>query len=412
MTYDEQVLQALEAKVASMNQSLRAWNERVPSRKWEEYGSKMIGGKPCLLVPKANGLAHPSRQEDGDFWVVPAEEVLNSWGWLPSSWQRYVWWQFYSVSWWCGVAGLAFGIAAIAAALAPTCLTTKLALLGIWTLGVPIYFAIESAFRMPRNPDGQDAKNYKEGRDLAQKCWLAVAAFLGVICFGDYYKAMAPINKDAAVAAVEPATDKTQPAVDEKAGRPSIDVFNYLAVALSMIVALGLTTLLTSIGKDIHQPSKLIERYWVHKLWVAIIAMLHVQLWWSFWAYHKIALWYYGPFLGYLAAPTFLFLVAYLIYPDIKPDKEENLNRHFYDYHHVTFGCLVGYLVVVLLMANLVKPGCEHWSATVIRIVGIGVASTAAVTDDRKTHAVLAPLFAALLAAFICINNLNDPLRL
>jgi hypothetical protein len=412
MTYDEEVLQRLEAKVASMNESLQKWNKNAADQKWQDYRAA-IEGRPYLLVPKSNGLPHPSRQssqEAGDCWLVPAEEVLNSWGWLPSSWERYVLWQYYSVSWSCGVAGLAFGIGCIAAALAPTCQTTKLALLGIWTLGVPVYFAIEGAFRMPSNPESQEAKNYKEGRDLAQKCWLAVAAFLGVICFGDYYKAVAT-NHAADVATVKPAADKAQPAADEKVERPPIDVFNYLAVALSMIVALGLTTLLTSIGKDIHQPREFIKRCRVHQAWVGIIVMLHVQLWWSFWAYHKLVLWHYWPFLGYLAAPTLLFLVAYLIYPDIKPEKKEDLEAHFYRYNRVTFGCLAGYLLVVLVMANVVKPGCEHWSATVIRILGIAVAFTAAWTKEPRIHVVLAPLFAVLLAVFILINN-REPLQL
>ena len=58
-----------------------------------------------------------------------------------------------------------------------------------------------------------------------------------------------------------------------------MDIFEYLSVAISIVLAMGLATLLRAL-RDVLAPAR---RYWVHALWVLQVAFLHVQLWWAYW---------------------------------------------------------------------------------------------------------------------------------
>jgi hypothetical protein len=81
----------------------------------------------------------------------------------------------------------------------PSCCSSdvvKAITLGIWTIGIPAWYLYEWTWIEPNiytNLEGNDAKSYKEGRDLSQKLWLAVAAFLTLVYFGDQLK---PSNKE------------------------------------------------------------------------------------------------------------------------------------------------------------------------------------------------------------------------
>jgi hypothetical protein len=67
---------------------------------------------------------------------------------------------------------------------------TKAVYLGVWTLGIPLFFLAEWYFlRIPITvPEDPRFVSYKESRELARNLWLAVASFLTLIYFGEYLK--------------------------------------------------------------------------------------------------------------------------------------------------------------------------------------------------------------------------------
>jgi hypothetical protein len=56
---------------------------------------------------------------------------------------------------------------------------TKAVFLGIWTIGIPVFFFLQWYFTP--QPD-------EKGADVGQKVWLAIASFLTLIYFGDHLK--------------------------------------------------------------------------------------------------------------------------------------------------------------------------------------------------------------------------------
>ena len=66
-------------------------------------------------------------------------------------------------------------------------------LLGIWIIGIPLFFLLEWHFLKIEisEPPNKKFVIYKESRELARNLWLAVASFLTLIYFGEYLKSAA-----------------------------------------------------------------------------------------------------------------------------------------------------------------------------------------------------------------------------
>jgi len=69
-----------------------------------------------------------------------------------------------------------------------------------------------------------------------------------------------------------------------------VDGFNYLSVMVSIVVGLGLTQLFAGIG-NLVQVRRRVKLYPLHSLWVLLVIVLHLHMWWSFWALRAVAEW-------------------------------------------------------------------------------------------------------------------------
>jgi hypothetical protein len=101
--------------------------------------------------------------------------------------------------------------------------------------------------------------------------------------------------------------------------------FEYISVGFSFIFALVIGRLIAVVPHAI-DPSR---RYWVHLAWVVQVFLAAAAAWWNLWARSSEAL---TPtmFLALLSYPTFLFLRAALIVPDM-PGAVRSWEEHFFE---------------------------------------------------------------------------------
>jgi hypothetical protein len=69
--------------------------------------------------------------------------------------------------------------------------------LGLWTLGVPVFFFIEWYLTVgadSTDTESAEFKTYEKNREAGQRVWLAIAALLTLLYFGDHLKN--PLQKD------------------------------------------------------------------------------------------------------------------------------------------------------------------------------------------------------------------------
>src|SRR6266571_1445479 len=94
-----------------------------------------------------------------------------------------------------------------------------------------------------------------------------------------------------------------------------MDAFNYLAVMLSIVLGLGLTQLFAGIG-NLVQIRRRVKRFWLHTVWVLLLIVLHVHMWWSFWALRGVTHWTYATFVYVLVGPALLVIASHIIIPE------------------------------------------------------------------------------------------------
>src|SRR5690349_21520109 len=59
-----------------------------------------------------------------------------------------------------------------------------------------------------------------------------------------------------------------------------VDAFSYLSVLLSIILGLGLTQVLTAVGRVIRHRDR-VRVDWLPMLWAGVLLVVYVQVWWS-----------------------------------------------------------------------------------------------------------------------------------
>jgi hypothetical protein len=69
-----------------------------------------------------------------------------------------------------------------------------------------------------------------------------------------------------------------------------VDAFSYLSVLLSIILGLGLTQLLTAVGRLIRHRDR-VRLDWLPLLWAAVLLVVYVQTWWAMFGLRNVREW-------------------------------------------------------------------------------------------------------------------------
>ena len=83
-------------------------------------------------------------------------------------------------------------------------------------------------------------------------------------------------------------------------------LFEYLSVAISIVLALSAAQLLGSLRAVFDAE----RRYWVHALWVVHVLVIHVIGWWGLWAFRDFESWNLALFGLFLVIPGLLFVCS------------------------------------------------------------------------------------------------------
>jgi hypothetical protein len=90
--------------------------------------------------------------------------------------------------------------------------------------------------------------------------------------------------------------------------------FEYVIVLISIILGLGITTILTGLAEMIKH-SRLSRIYAPHAIWIVLVFVLHVHEWWENYSLKSISVWKLPMFLFILLYPINLYVLAHLLFP-------------------------------------------------------------------------------------------------
>jgi len=111
--------------------------------------------------------------------------------------------------------------------------------------------------------------------------------------------------------------------------------FEFISVAVSLVLALGVTRLLE--GLPLLAQSK--NRCWLHWFWCVQIGINFALTWWIFWNYRGVEDWNLLKFLLILIYPALSFVVAATLIPK-NADTDTDWHNYFYGIRHTLFGTL------------------------------------------------------------------------
>ena len=180
-----------------------------------------------------------------------------------------------------------------------------------------------------------------------------------------------------------------------------MDDFNYLAVLISIILGLGMTQLLSGLGRWIEGRAE--SGFYAPTLvWVIVLLLLHVQTWWTLYGLRSHQGWSFLHFALVLLQPTILFLLTVLALPSAGAgvvDPRDN----YYTQRRWFFSVLAA-LLLTSVLRDLALTGAlpGTWNlafhAAVLLIAIGGIASS-----QESHHRVLAILVAGLVLGYIAL---------
>ena len=158
--------------------------------------------------------------------------------------------------------------------------------------------------------------------------------------------------------------------------------FEYISVAASLILALGVTRLvggLTYVVQGDH-------RYWVHGLWCLQAVLNQAMTWWTFWNYRAVEDWTLAAFLLVLLYPVLTYVGACILVP-AEASRSTDWRAHFFDARVGLFALMIVQQVttaVSLITINHVPV----LSAPIYVLGGFGILySIGLFSSDPRLHA-------------------------
>lgn len=76
--------------------------------------------------------------------------------------------------------------------------------------------------------------------------------------------------------------------------------FEFLSVFISIVLAFGVSDILSSWGEQIHLRNE-IRHYWLHSAWSGLLLIVMVQVWWSLWVLRDRVEWTFPDYLSLIA---------------------------------------------------------------------------------------------------------------
>ncbi len=162
-------------------------------------------------------------------------------------------------------------------------------------------------------------------------------------------------------------------------------LFEYLSVAISIVLALSTAQLLGNL-REVFDPAR---RYWVHALWVVQILLTHFIFWWGFWAYREVESWNLGFFGLALLNPVLLFVCSNVLVRG-QPSDGVSWEKHFFSARRWFFVARGAIAVVAQLRVWLLLQLPILEPKGIPALVMILICVTGVLSENKRVHAALA----------------------
>jgi hypothetical protein len=178
--------------------------------------------------------------------------------------------------------------------------------------------------------------------------------------------------------------------------------FEFLTVALSFVLGLATTVLLTS-ALAVFRARKSTRISWVPLAWAGYVLLIQFIIWWELYGLVELEQWTIGSFAFLLLITLLLFAAGGLVLPSCGEDYPADLHEYFQEDGRWAVA-LIAALFVVGSVANVVLFEMSTFSAiNLFNALGILLLGASAAVGDRRIQGATTLLFGLWLAAYFWV---------
>lgn len=188
----------------------------------------------------------------------------------------------------------------------------------------------------------------------------------------------------------------------------TLNAGEYLSVLVSIIVGLGLSHLLGSVGKLLSRRRR-VHVYPPAVASAVMVFLAHVQFWWGSFDFGERIESNFFAFLVFLLTPILLYLAAVLVLPELDQDDSGvvSLREHYHEARPWFYG-LVALVPVATAVRNTVFQDAPFWNQDRPFELAFLLACVAGLaTASERVHRVLPFAMLVLFIAMVVLTSLR-----
>lgn len=138
-----------------------------------------------------------------------------------------------------------------------------------------------------------------------------------------------------------------------------MEVFAHIKTVVSIVLGLGIGTLLNGTARFIQHPNRT-KPYWIHLLWAFYIFLTLVHFWWWEYKLRLLSEWTFVEYFFLIIYIVFYFLLCQLLFPTDVKDFDNNYKNYFYSRKKWFFSILA--LIYVNDFFDTLIKGQEYYN--------------------------------------------------
>jgi hypothetical protein len=179
-----------------------------------------------------------------------------------------------------------------------------------------------------------------------------------------------------------------------------MDAFSYLSVLNSIVLGLGVASLLTGFAAMVRARDRVVM-YWPLPAQMGLVFLMHVQLWWALFALRERTQWSFLGFLVVLMQPVLAYLAAAFLVPDIRDGQVLDLRQAYFREARWFFAAILLLLFDSLAKSLVLGGALPNAKDLAGHAAFICLCVTGILSRNNVVHMIIAPVSLLVLAAYI-----------
>jgi hypothetical protein len=188
-----------------------------------------------------------------------------------------------------------------------------------------------------------------------------------------------------------------------------MSLFEFVLTLYSIIMGLGLTLLIRSVGQMLEARRKT-RTYWVHSCWLVALMLTYIVFWLQLWLYRDVVEWSAAEVMLMLMVPVLLYLVSHLSVPELEDGLEHDMRQYYYTHHRMIQSLLLAAILLGGLSQRLILDRWHFATRDLMRGAAMALLLPGIVSKRHGVHAaqVLAINATILIAALEALQPLHE----